>query len=127
MQIDPGRRLGSQHLEAMRLRRQAERAVVSGHFGIDIHRFLPKQCGREMNRIEGSWFRWHWLCDAVQNDRVNLDQLERVDEVQNRLATAMSVKAARIRTRSSVRRLSVEISALEMPRSVCRHSGNAFG
>ena len=64
----------------MRLRRQAERAVVSGHYRIDLHRFLPKQCGREMNCVEGAQLRRRRLRGAIQHDRVDFDQFERINQ-----------------------------------------------
>jgi hypothetical protein len=77
--------------------------------------------GGKMRRVQSSQFGRHRLRRALEHDLIEFDELQGRDEPEDgrsARATSSSDRLARNRSRSSVRRLSVEINALAIPRSI---------
>ena len=89
-------RIGPHDTEPMSLRSQPQGGVMSSHQWIDAHRISPKQCGCEMNRIQSPQFRWHGLRSAIENDGVDLHELERIDERQDRRAASRDLSIGKL-------------------------------
>ena len=54
------------------------------HDRIESARLLPKECRREVNRVQSPELRWHRLRRAIENDPVNFHELQRLDDTKNR-------------------------------------------
>lgn len=80
-----------------------------------------------MNCVQRAEFGRHRLRSGLEDYRINLDKFKGVKKGKYCRATSMSDNCATKRTRSKVRRLSVLTNVLDIPRSICRHSGNGLG
>jgi len=69
---------------------------MSSHEWINAHLISPKQCGCEMNRIQSPQFRWHGLRSAIKNDGVDLNELERIDECQDRRTASRNLSIGKV-------------------------------
>jgi len=75
---------------------QPQGGVMSSHEWINAHLISPKQCGCEMNRIQSPQFRWHGLRSAIKNDGVDLNELERIDECQDRRTASRNLSIGKV-------------------------------
>ena len=58
------------------------------HDEIKIHGISPEQSRREVDRIERSEFSGHRLCGAVEYDRIDFNQLQRINQIEDRGASS---------------------------------------
>ncbi len=75
---------------------QPQGGVMSSHEWINAHLISPKQCGCEMNRIQSPQFRWHGLRSAIENDGVDLNELERIEERQDRRTASRNLSIGKV-------------------------------
>ena len=80
----------------MSLRGQPQGGVMSSHEWSNAHLISPKQCGCEMNRIQSPQFRRHGLRSAIENDGVDLNELERIEERQDRRTASRNLSIGKV-------------------------------
>lgn len=111
----------AENRQAVRTRPECKRIVVRRHHQVRSRFFLPQESRREMNRVERAELRRHRSVARLDSGRPS--QSRRLLANQSVpgwsprcFATSASESFVLSLRRSSVRRLSVVISALETPR-----------
>jgi hypothetical protein len=79
-----------------------------------------------MNGIQGAKFGGHGLAGAVEDARVNLDEFQGVNQRKNGRASPRDLDIRKIHTQSEPIKCAQTLGRDETPRSISRHSGNAF-
>ena len=94
----PRRRLDADHTKAVGSSAERQRGIMGRHDQIGVQLIPPEEGSGEMDCIECAKDSRHWLRRSIEDDRIDVHQLKRRDQREDRLAARSDVRVGELDT-----------------------------